>query len=117
MKQVYSARNEIDAHLVKGFLDEQGIESVVQGAALSAILGELPVAPDTSPSLWVRDEDLDRAIEAIAGFKADAVPAQPAADPWTCPKCGESIESQFTACWSCGETKPPDPSPGTPGEG
>ncbi len=105
MKQVYSARNEIDAQLVKGFLDDQGIESVVQGAALSTILGNIPATPETLPSLWVREEDVDRATTAIAGFKADAVPAQPASDPWTCPKCGEQIEPQFTECWNCGTNK------------
>ena len=106
MKQVYSARNEIDAQLVKGFLDEQGIESVVQGAALSNVIGEIPMTPETLPTLWVRDEDVDRAIDAIAGFKADAVPAQSAAPPWKCPKCGEEIESQFTECWNCGTSRP-----------
>lgn len=108
MKQVYSARNEIDAQLMKGLLDERGIESVVQGAALSTILGNVPVTPETLPSIWVREEDFDGAAEAIAGFKADAIPVQPAADPWTCPKCGEVIESQFTECWKCGESKSKD---------
>jgi hypothetical protein len=117
MKQVYSARNEVDAQLVKGFLDERGIESVVQGAGLQNILGSIPMTPDTLPSIWVREEDLDRALDAIAGFKADAVPAQPVADPWTCPKCGEQIEPQFQHSVNCGASKPPVPSPGTPGEG
>ena len=106
MKQVYSARNEVDAQLVKGFLDERGIESVVQGAGLGQILGEIPMTPETLPSIWVREEDADRAIDAIAGFKEGAKPAPPAADPWTCPKCGESIEPQFTECWNCGTAKP-----------
>ena len=106
MKQVYSARNEMDAQLVKGFLDEQGIESVVQGAGLSNILGEIPFTPDTAPGIWVREEDLGRATDAIAGFKADAVPAQPTAAAWTCPKCAESIEPQFTEGWNCGTAKP-----------
>ncbi len=106
MKQVYSAGNEVDAQLVKGFLDEQGIESVVQGAGLQQILGEIAVTRDTLPTIWVREEDVERALTAIAGFKADAIPAQPAADPWTCPKCGEQIEPQFTECWNCGASKP-----------
>ncbi len=117
MKQVYAARDEIDAQLVKGFLDDQGIESVVQADGLQQILGSIPITADTLPSIWVRDEDLERAAEAIAGLKADAVPPQPPADPWTCPKCGESIEAQFTECWNCGQAKPLVPSPGTPGEG
>ena len=42
----------------------------------------------------------------IAGFKAEAIPAQPESPPWTCPKCGEAIEPQFTECWNCGASKP-----------
>jgi hypothetical protein len=117
MKQVYSARNEIDAEFVKGFLDREGIESVVQGPALANVLGSIPMNAETLPGIWVREEDVDRALRAIAGFKADAVPARPVADPWTCPNCGERIEPQFTECWKCGASKPPVPSPGTPGEG
>jgi hypothetical protein len=92
---------------VKGFLDEQGIESVVQGAGLQQIIGEIPMTPESLPTIWVREEDVERALTAIAGFKADAKPAQPAADPWTCPECGEEIEPQFTECWNCGESRPP----------
>jgi hypothetical protein len=106
MKSVYSARDVVDAHLVKSFLDEQGIESVVQGEALSNILGEIPVTRETLPSLWVREEDFDRACEAIAGFREGAVPAQPTASPWKCPNCGEEIEPQFTECWNCGTSRP-----------
>jgi hypothetical protein len=117
MKQVYSARNGVDAQLVKGFLDERGIESVIQGAALEGILGSIPTTPESLPGIWVRDEDVDAATDAIAGFKAEAIPAQLEAPPWTCPKCGEQIEAQFTECWNCGTSKPAVPSPGTPGEG
>ncbi len=26
----------------------------------------------------------------------------PAAEPWSCAQCKESIDGQFTECWSCG---------------
>ncbi len=106
MKMVYSALNTVDAHFVKSFLDEQGIESVVQGEALANVLGSIPASPETLPSIWVREEDLERATDAIAGFKADARPALPVADPWTCPGCGEQIEPQFTECWKCSTPRP-----------
>src|SRR5687768_9766610 len=106
MKQVYSARNEVDAQLVKGFLDERAIQSVVQGAGYQNILGSIPMTPGTSPGIWVREEDLGRALDAIAGFKTDAVPARPVADPWTCSKCGEQVERQVTEGWSCRAGKP-----------
>lgn len=109
MKQVYSARNEVDAQLVKSFLDERGIESVVQGAGLGQILGSIPVNEQTLPGIWVREEDEDRALDAIAGFKTGATPAEVVGDPWTCPKCGERIEPQFTECWNCAEGKPASP--------
>ena len=105
MKSVYSARDAVDAHLVKTFLDEQGIESVVQGEALSNILGEIPVTRETLPSVWVREEDYDRATEALAGFRADADAAK-SGPSWTCPTCGETIEPQFSECWNCSARRP-----------
>jgi hypothetical protein len=103
MKQIYSARNELDAQMVKNALADAEIESVVQGGPLSAVLGEIPVTEGSLPSVWVRDEDVQRATEALANFQHPAVPTEA---PWTCPKCGETIEPQFTACWNCGTAKP-----------
>ncbi len=31
---------------------------------------------------------------------------EPATD-WRCGSCGEPVEGQFTACWSCGADRPP----------
>src|SRR5438128_1681244 len=106
MKQVYSARDEVDAYLVKSFLDEVGIETIVQSGGLGSIIGAIPVSEQTLPSLWVREEDYDRAITTIAGIKAGDKPATPEAAPWKCPNCGEMIEPQFTDCWHCGHARP-----------
>ena len=27
---------------------------------------------------------------------------------WTCPRCGEDVESQFSECWNCGSERPPE---------
>ena len=105
MKKVYTAANEVDAHFAKAFLDEAGIESVIQGGALSRLLGAIPMTEETLPAIWVNDADFDKAEEAIAGFKADAKPAQVIGDPWKCPNCGEMIEPQFTECWKCGASR------------
>src|SRR4051794_13096528 len=103
MKQVYSARDEADAQMIKNALDDAEIESVIQGGGLSAVLGAIPVTAETLPSVWVRDEDVDRARDAIREFHN---PPAPTGAPWTCPKCGEVIDPQFTACWNCGTAKP-----------
>jgi hypothetical protein len=26
-------------------------------------------------------------------------------DPWTCAKCGEVLEPQFSQCWNCGSPR------------
>jgi hypothetical protein len=103
MKSVYSARDEVDAEIVKNALVEAGIEAVVQGGSLSAVLGAIPVTPETLPSVWVRDDDEQRARIALGQLRP---PDEARGEPWTCPGCGERIEPQFTACWNCGGARP-----------
>jgi len=106
MKQIYSARDEIDAEMVRNALSDAEIESVVQSGGLGGILGEIPVTEESLPSVWVRDEDVSRAAKALAKFQR---PPKPQGVPWKCPKCGEMIDPQFTACWNCGTTLPEPP--------
>ncbi|MCS7032954.1 MAG: DUF2007 domain-containing protein [Phycisphaerae bacterium] len=103
MRQVYSAANEIEAHLARLFLDEAGIESVIQPAALANVIGEMVASAETLPSLWVRDEDYDAAMTALARFKDWPGPQ---GATWKCPTCGEEIDPQFTECWQCGASRP-----------
>ena len=103
MKQVYSARDEVDAELTKNALVDAGIEAVVQGGPLSNVLGAIPVSAETLPSVWVRDDDADSAARVVEALKH---PPAPQGEPWTCPKCGEKVEPQFTACWNCGTERP-----------
>ncbi len=104
MKKIYTARDGVDAHLAKAFFAEVGIESVVQGESLAQVSGAVPFS-ETLPSVWVRDEDAEQAAAAMTKF-ASAPNPHAGSDPWTCPDCGESIESQFTECWKCGASRP-----------
>ena len=75
MIQVYSARDELDAHMVRGLLEENGLRCVVQGTALWGARGELPCSLDTAPSVWVADQaDYDRARRLIAQYHRKSVP-------------------------------------------
>lgn len=106
MKRIYSARDEVDAELVKNLLAERGVESVVQSEGLTAILGTLSSAADAAPGLWVQAEDEEKAIAALADIKDGAAPKPESDIPWKCFNCGEEIEPQFTECWNCGTQKP-----------
>lgn len=44
MKSVFNATNSIEAHLIKGMLQSEGIESQILGEFLSGGIGELPPA-------------------------------------------------------------------------
>jgi hypothetical protein len=114
MKEIYSARDSMEAHFLKGLLEGQGIAANVQGEALSQVLGELPLTQNSLPTVWVADEDVTRALPIVEELRQrdrrdadlpddqDPVPTS----TWTCPKCGERVEQQFTDCWKCGTARP-----------
>lgn len=105
MTRVFVAQHPAEAHLVAGLLTSQGIPVEVQGEALFSARGGVPVTPATLPSVWVlNDEDVESALEILA--RRAASPAGITANqPWKCSRCGQTIEPQFTECWSCGNPR------------
>ncbi|MCG8409607.1 MAG: DUF2007 domain-containing protein [Phycisphaerales bacterium] len=124
MIKIYSAETPLDAQLIRGLLNHEGIEAVVQGESLWTVRGELPFTTETSPSVWVREENAERARELIdehqqtknpaacggcgydlSGLRGPVCPecgwAFSKPEPWVCPTCGEKNEGQFSECWKC----------------
>lgn len=57
---------------------------------------------ETWPELWVeREIDEDRAIQLVK----DTLAFKPSGDRWTCKRCREVLEPQFTECWKCGGSR------------
>ena len=107
MKRVYVSTNPADAHLMKGVLENEGIRAVVQGEALWGARGELPVTPETCPSVWVvNDSDYERALEVISTLTQSEGLVATGGEEWRCDGCEETNESQFTECWQCGKDRP-----------
>ena len=107
MKCVYTADNPTEAHLVKGLLEAEGIETVVQGEHLFPLRGIIPVTADTNPSVCVvNDADFDQARSIAAAYDQVTLCGQSHPKAWDCPQCGEELEGQFTACWKCGTIRP-----------
>ncbi len=104
----------MDAHFLRGLLEQEGIAAVVQGEALEGAWGNLPVSARSMPSVWVNEEDVARAEPVVAEYveheKEHARLPQSTQDTpratWKCPKCGEDVEEQFDECWNCGSEKP-----------
>jgi putative signal transducing protein len=111
MLQLYSARDSMDAHFLQGLLAEEGIEAVIQGEALEEVWGDLPLSQRTVPTLWIKESDLARAKPIVEEYERRRLNnvengAAPARPTWKCPRCGEQIEEQFTACWHCNTKRP-----------
>ena len=103
MKQLHAARHAVEAHLVRGFLASHGIEAEVRGEYLTSGWGELPV--DVC-SVWVSDDaHYAEANELLKAFLTGSHARKYGGERWTCPQCGEALEGQFTACWSCGTVR------------
>jgi hypothetical protein len=76
MKKVFVASHPTEAHLVKGFLEAQGIPAEVLGDVLFGVRGEAPVTYETLPTVWVINErQTDQALDLISrGPEAEIVP-------------------------------------------
>ncbi len=107
MKRIHNARHAAEAHLVRGFLESCGIAAVVRGEWLAGGFGELPL---DACAVWItNDVQLAEADRLLQDFFQGRIAG--AAGPWQCPRCGETGEAQFTACWQCGAARPEGPQP------
>ena len=105
MKQIHAARHAPEAHLVKGFLESNGISAVVRGEFLTSGWGELPA--DVC-SVWIADErQYSRAQALLLAFLRGDFAREFRDQNWRCTKCGEQLEGQFTSCWNCGSLREP----------
>jgi hypothetical protein len=97
MKKLTSADSLITINHYKNLLESEGIPAVIRNEHLGGVLGEMPFT-EVWPQLWImNDLDYDRALQLIDKAVTDESPTT----PWTCGKCGEENEGQFSACWKC----------------
>jgi hypothetical protein len=103
---VHVAENEALAEILKDVLRRQGIDAAVTGP--NGSYRPFPTAwvdvdggRGHECEVWIADDQQRQQAEAIVReFVSGA--REPAGQQWRCPKCGEMIEPQFTACWKCG---------------
>ncbi|MGH7214866.1 MAG: DUF2007 domain-containing protein [Tepidisphaeraceae bacterium] len=69
MKKIYDARDEMEANFLKGLLEAEGIEAAVQGEANTGAFGSLTTLKGAGPSVWVNDQDVERAMPIIEDVK------------------------------------------------
>ena len=99
MKTVYSAPNLSLVSLFRTILESYDINCWIKNEFLSAGVGEIPPI-ECWPQLCVDDADFAEAQHIV-----DEALAEKELPAWQCAACGEMIEGQFTACWSCGKSR------------
>jgi hypothetical protein len=98
MKRLCKAASLPDAHILRGVLEQEGIDVHVFNENAQSGVGHLPVA-EALPELWVADEkDFRRAQDVVRRF--EAAPRIEASV--RCSACGEDNPGNFQVCWSCG---------------
>ena len=107
LKKIYEADGPGDAHVLRGLLEVEGIDSVVRGDDMVPLQGGSLAYIEMVTSVWVLDDDPDRYARAVAiadeyAANRHAPPEAESSGGWRCRSCGETIEEQFTTCWSCG---------------
>lgn len=100
MKKVFVARDVTEAHFVRGLIESQDIQVTVLGENASGSSGEVPFV-DAWPTVWVLDDECEEAARVIVQ-EYEAGGGGGTGAPWRCLECGQDLEAQFSACWSCG---------------
>lgn len=67
MQRIYDASNIIEAGIVKGLLEQCGIEVYMSGFYLQGGIGEIPVSGYSS--LWVSEQDAMSAMDLIKQYE------------------------------------------------
>ena len=107
MKPLHTAQHAAEAHLIRGYLESQGVSAIVRGEYLTGGIGELPT---DLCKVWVIDDgEFTRANDLVRQFLQGDAARKHAHESWRCTHCSEAIEGQFTACWNCGGARPHAP--------
>jgi len=103
MKRVYSSQSRFTIGRIKNALDNERINCFIKNEFLSGAVGEIPPI-ECWLEIWItRESHVERAQKIIEIQLANEEVQGP---DWTCIKCEEIHEYQFSECWNCGTKRP-----------
>ena len=102
--KVFTSQSLAEVELMRSVLEDNGIASIIRNEFTQIGRGDIPFT-DTWPELWlIHAADQSQAVAVLRAIR-DAGNTQSAT--WICPDCGETIEGQFSSCWSCQSERSP----------
>jgi hypothetical protein len=101
MKIIFSSMDLAAVTHLKNLLESAGIACFMKNDISSYLTGDIAMS-GVAPELWIEDDSrLDEALQLKQDWQSPRVQGT----EWTCPKCGEKQEPQFTSCWKCGTAR------------
>lgn len=101
-KPLIASLDTLEVHHLKNVLEAEGIRCYLRNELLTRLAGEIPFT-ECALELHVADEADRWRAERILDEWRRAAPGT--AEPWTCGRCDERLEGQFTECWRCGQPR------------
>ena len=97
---VYRGTSPIEARLLMGLLESEGIPARTTGEELVGAYSGVPRLCDVRVLVPARYREAAEAVlEAYEARRAGSA-------DWGCPECGEGNDASFELCWSCGAGRP-----------
>ena len=103
--RVYRAANSVEAHLIRGMLEQHGISVRILGDVLSSGIGELPLDV-VEVEVQVPPGFCALARQLIDEYERSNREGASLRSAWTCGSCGEDCPDEFALCWNCGSERP-----------
>jgi hypothetical protein len=101
MYEVFRHWDTSTVGLINGLLQDFGIRTILRNWD-GCNITEIPI-PAIYPNICVlRKDDSICAKEIIAAFEESSGNPK---NSWTCPECGEQLDSNFLECWQCSFVK------------
>ncbi len=91
----------VEAHLLKGQLEQANIQVRLQGEHLSGAIGEIP-AEQAAIKLFVYAIKLPEAQEILVNYNKSRHRSAAELSDWLCNHCAELNGPAFEYCWQCG---------------
>ncbi|PCK31534.1 DUF2007 domain-containing protein [Pseudoalteromonas piscicida] len=92
----------VEAHLIKGLLEQANIQVRLQGEHLSGAIGEIP-SEQAAIKLLVYAIKLPEAEELLVNYNQSRRHSATNHRDWLCSHCAELNGPAFDFCWQCGK--------------
>ena len=99
-KEIYTAANTTEAHLIKGLLQQASIDATLSEEDLSIATGGLPTDV-IQVGILVNEDQFPEAMQIISNYEQTLQEPAQDGESWECDKCSSINPETFEICWSC----------------